>query len=99
MNIEPPILTEQEQTRVQILDSLHRGVCSVIFTKANGEERTMKCTLVSSFLPEKEDTVKLATKNRKSGAVSVWDVEKNDWRAFRIDSVKSWQLIFHEDPA
>jgi len=26
--------------------------------------------------------------------LAVWDLEKNDWRSFRIDSVK--EMVFHD---
>jgi hypothetical protein len=64
-------------TKENLMDMLRNNVVTVTFTKVNGEERTMKCTLMV-LLQESE-----------SKAVSVWDTEMNGWRSFRVDSVKS----------
>ena len=38
----------------EILEDLHKGVCKVTFTKKDGTERVMKCTLVEDYLPKIE---------------------------------------------
>lgn len=77
-------------TRNEMVEKLHEGVCIVTFKKSDGGERVMKCTLVEDMLPSatKEDPLS----QKKIRAVSeevvpVWDVEKNGWRSFRVDSV------------
>jgi hypothetical protein len=72
--------------RDQIMDALHSAICDVTFTKSNGDERVMKCTLNEDIVPPFE--VK-GTKKKNDEVVSVWDIEKSAWRSFRIDSVKS----------
>lgn len=73
-------------TRNELLDALHSAICNVTFTKTNGEERVMKCTLNEDVVPPFE--VK-GTKKKNDDVVSVWDLEKNAWRSFRVDSVKA----------
>lgn len=73
-------------TRSDILDALHSAICDVTFTKANGEERVMKCTLNEDIVPPFE--VK-GTKKKNDDVVSVWDLEKAAWRSFRVDSVRA----------
>jgi len=41
-------------TREQLQDLLRSGTHTVTFTKVNGEERVMPCTLVESYIPESE---------------------------------------------
>jgi len=60
---------------------------TVTFTKMNGEERVMNCTLYEMF----EDIV---STNREK--ISVWDLDKEDWRSFRVDRVKD--VIIHTSP-
>lgn len=67
---------------------LHTGIAQVTFVKKDGTERTMVCTLMPSELPHKEDTLK--PKSSNPDVLSVWDMEKKDWRSFRFDSIISF---------
>lgn len=68
---------------------LHSNVVEVVFTKVNGEKRVMKCTLQESFLPEqKGDTERKKNEN----VLAVYDIDSNDWRSFRFDSVISYNI-------
>ena len=60
----------------------------VTFTKADGTERVMKCTLVPDQLPKVE--IKEDAKSRKESTTSmrVFDLEKKEWRSFTIKKVK-----------
>lgn len=71
---------------------LKAGKVCVIFTKVNGSERTMNCTLSESIVPQVPNT---ETKHKKQNeeVCPVWDVDLNAWRSFRFDSVKSYKEI------
>lgn len=71
-----------------ILEAARQGVITVRFTKKNGDERIMKCTLLSEYLPQQKDIEEVSTKEN-TDFLAVWDVEVNGWRSFRIDSVIS----------
>ena len=82
--------------------TLLKSVATVTFTKADGSERLLKCTLQESFLPVREidqsgvqlETV-ADTQSRKAtneNVLCVWDLENSGWRSFRVDSVKSFEL-------
>lgn len=61
----------------------------VVFTKKDGTERKMKCTLNPDVLPKqeiKEDTVNTKTVN--TSVIPVYDLEVKGWRSFTITSVK-----------
>ena len=60
----------------------------VTFTKSDGTERVMKCTLVPDQLPKVE--IKEDAKPRKESTTSmrVFDLEKSEWRSFTIKKVK-----------
>lgn len=68
---------------------LHVGPATVTFTKADGTERVMNCTLEEAKLPKVE--LKENAKPRKESTTSmrVFDLEKNEWRSFTIKSVKN----------
>lgn len=78
------------QKRNQIKALLENFIATVVFTKKDGTERLMKCTL-------KEDQIIIPAKNtginKTEEVLSVWDVEVNAWRSFRVDSVKEVRLV------
>ena len=41
-------MTYKQET---IVEELHKGVCTVVFTKTDGTDRTMKCTLNPTYAP------------------------------------------------
>lgn len=71
-------------------DELQSNICEVEFTKVNGETRVMKCTLDPSIIPPA--TKKDPLSQKKVRAISeevlpVWDVNKEQWRSFRLENV------------
>ena len=82
--------------RDELIGKLKNNVCVVVFEKKDGTERSMKCTLQEGGIPEatKEDPLsqkKIRSLNEE--VIPVWDTEKNSWRSFRIDSVKSFSVL------
>ena len=72
----------------EIRSMLHHGVCEVTFTKVNGEERTMPCTLDSALLPPQPLKEFHETRLYKPETLSVWCLDKMEWRSFRVANVK-----------
>lgn len=77
--------------REVLVEGLKRNLMKVVFTKVNGEERTMLCTLHESVLPE--STITESTKKVNPDTISVWDIDNNGWRSFRIDSIKEVKVV------
>ena len=71
---------------------LKHGPATVKFTKADGTERVMNCTLEEDVLPKVE--IKEGAKPRKESTASmrVFDLDKKEWRSFTIKSVKSVEI-------
>lgn len=82
-------------SREQIQEELSKNVCEVVFTKTDGTERVMKCTLMPELLPEKPATASKSEERRLGhlGVLPVFDLEKDGWRSFRINSVKSVNIV------
>lgn len=80
-------------SRDKILECLREGTCEVTFTKVNGEERVMECTLQFDMIPEelhpKSDGNSDSEVNTE--VVKVFDLEKQGWRSFRVDSVTDFK--------
>jgi len=74
----------------EMINELKSGICEVEFTKVNGETRVMKCTLDPSIIPvaTKEDPLSQKKVRSVSDEVlPVWDVEREQWRSFRVENV------------
>jgi hypothetical protein len=59
---------------------------TIFFTKKDGTERKLICTLAESKIPS-DKAPKNTGKAKSEDALAVFDVEKQDWRSFRWDSV------------
>lgn len=81
-------------TRDEMLDALRQGVSTVTFTKVNGDERIMECTLRSDMIPEdhlpKTDTNLTDGLDRTIDVIRAYDVRAAGWRSFRVENVKSF---------
>lgn len=78
-------------TKDKIMEFLKANVAEVRFTKSDGTERIMKCTLREDLVVpyvKKTERVKVAN----TDVVPVFDVEKNEWRSFKVDAVQSISL-------
>lgn len=79
--------------KAMVLYSLHNfKKTSITFTKVDGTERTMLCTLHESVVPASNDSNEKKRKT-STGIQVVWDLEAGDWRSFRWDSLKSFSSL------
>jgi len=76
-----------------IKESLSMGACQVIFTKADGSERVMRCTTAPQWIPEDNQPKADSDRMQNPDVQPVWDLEVEAWRAFRWDSVKSAKVL------
>ena len=77
-----------ELSKTNIMNMLKNNIVNVKFTKTDGSERDMRCTLMEAFIkPHDKKTDR--EKKVNEDIVSVWDIEKEGWRSFRYDSIIS----------
>jgi hypothetical protein len=76
-------------TKDEMKAAIAKNVCTVVFTKLNGEERTLHCTSNTEFMPE--DHRPRASVNGREDVIAAYDVVNKGWRSFRIDSVKEFK--------
>ena len=81
-------------TRNELIQTLKHSNCTVKFTKVNGETCEMPCTLQEGVVPayERKTPVKEAKENLD--VLSVWCLDKQAWRSFRISSVQEVRINF-----
>ena len=75
-----------------MMDQLQTSLCRVIFTKLNGEERDMLCTLKEGVIPRatKDPITQKKVRDLNEEVLAVWDVNKKGWRSFRVSNVVSF---------
>jgi dephospho-CoA kinase len=73
---------------------LNSNICTITFTKKNGDQRVMKCTLDEQHFPaiQKEATEVSEVRQKSTEALSVFDVEAQGWRSFRWDSIIKFEM-------
>ena len=79
--------------RETLIKNLQKKAMRITFTKVNGEERVMDCTLQEHIIPETSES------NRKQNeeVLPVFDINKGEWRSFRLDSVTNIELLAYQD--
>ena len=86
---------EKDLTREDVVEMLRNDVATVTFTKADGTERVMECTLLNEVLTQRVPPGMAADKPEKRKkapnphTLAVYDIPADGWRSFRLDSVKS----------
>jgi len=75
---------ELAELRTWLTGLLREEVVNITFTKKDGSERVMKATLHERMVANTNGT------GRKENAevISVTDVEIDEWRSIRLDSIK-----------
>ena len=76
-----------------LIKNLQKKVMKITFTKVNGEERIMDCTLQEHMIPPTD------VNNRKENeeVLPVFDINKGEWRAFRLDSITNIESLQYQD--
>ena len=79
--------------RETLIKNLQNKVMKITFTKVNGEERVMECTLQEHMIPETSPS------NRKENkeVLPVFDIIKGEWRSFRMDSITNIEAFEYQD--
>ena len=79
--------------RETLIKNLQKKSMRITFTKVNGDERIMDCTLQEHMIPQTGES------NRKKNeeVLPVFDINKGEWRSFRLDSVTNIELLEYQD--
>lgn len=79
-----------------------KGVLSVqpakvIFTKKDGTERIMVCTLREHLIPKQEVKEDKAPRKKSDTTLAVYDLDAQGWRSFTVSSVKRVEFAMDEE--
>lgn len=75
--------------RYELKETLSNGIITVAFDKRDGSRREMRCTLKPDLLPPQLLQENETPRKENLDVLSVWDIEANGWRSFRLDSIIS----------
>jgi len=97
-NVENVPLGEDLEFREWLKDMLHEMNEDVIvtFTKADGTDREMRCTTSPSRIPE-DKTPKGVRENTSEEIQRVFDLDKQEWRSFKWNSIKAVNFKLYGD--
>ncbi len=78
-----------KMSRTKLKNLLRKKIVTITFTKVDGSKRVMKATLKDDLIDyepkDSKDTEKVRKENKD--ILSVWDIDANGWRSFRLDSL------------
>lgn len=82
----------------EIREVLRGSICNVQFTKVDGSQRTLRCTLHSDHIPKGDETK--STNSRKprpeyisENVLAVWDLDSLMWKSFRVSNVQKVDVV------
>lgn len=75
--------------RDEMLENLRAGECRVIFTKVNGEQRDMLCTLNFDLIAE-DKRPKSGSTDYSEDVIRAFDINKQEFRTFKVANVISF---------
>jgi hypothetical protein len=95
-------LSESELTvfKEWLKGQLAYGATTVIFTKKDGTERVMQCTISTALVPAEIIVEGVEPKKEKKvneDVCPVYDLEAKSWRSFRWDSVNSVEFTIGKE--
>ena len=82
---------ELNATKQSIANLLRQHEATITFTKKDGSERVMKCTLKEGVVVPHEKTTD-RVKEPKNDILPVWDTEASAWRSVTIPNILSIEV-------
>jgi hypothetical protein len=70
---------------------------TITFTKKDGTERVMNCTLRSDMLPAVEIKEDKTPRKQNDSVLSVYDIDAQGWRSFTLSSVKRVEFVIDSE--
>ena len=82
-------------SKAELKGHLENCIAEITFTKTDGSVREMRCTLMTDYLPQKQidENVRHVPRRENDGVLAVWDIDNQDWRSFRLDSIANINYI------
>lgn len=90
-------LKQLDDNTAKLLEEWLHGVLpqtamTITFTKKDGTERVMRCTLQPEQLPPAPVTEGKTAKKKAEGVMAVYDLDAKGWRSFTVKSITHIQF-------
>ena len=79
--------------RETLIKNLQKQAMRITFTKVDGDERVMDCTLQEHIVP----ATKYTDRKKNEEVLPVFDINKGEWRSFRLDSITNIEVLQYQD--
>jgi hypothetical protein len=86
ISTEPNAFALFPEGRNWLIGVLKQQEVEILFTKKDGTERKMRCTLKDEDIPAVEKKTD-RTKTLNEEVLPVYDLDAQGWRSFRLDSI------------
>lgn len=86
----------QLEFRNWLKNTLQSERMNISFKKADGTVRNMHCSLHPELLPPITQTESNKIKKENSEVLAVFDLDKQAWRSFRLDSIQDFSYNLGE---
>ncbi len=86
-NLKSISTTGLNLSRAELQQALSKLNADITFTKKDGTERIMKCTLRNDVVVPYEKKTDIVREG-KDNIMPVWDLEAEAWRSVNIDTIK-----------
>lgn len=73
----------------EMFNLLATKLCTVTFTKVNGDERVMKCTRMIDRIPE--EMRPKGTEVPNDEVIRAFDIDAQGWRSFKVECVTKFE--------
>lgn len=90
--VKEPLTEQQILDAAALRSKLSVGRWIVEFTKVDGSLRVMECTRDSKLIPQTA-TEKEQTEKAESMTIRVFDLDKSEWRSFRMISLQKMYRV------
>jgi len=80
-------------TKEKLKQLLQKNVLEIKFKKIDGSERIMNCSLIQEIIPISENKTPKKAKPENENVLAVWDLEKDAFRSFRVDSLIGYSVF------
>jgi hypothetical protein len=86
-------LLNADERNQYIRKLLSENDCNITFSKVDGSLRSMPCTLRKEVMPQLAINENQQTRAYKPETLSVWCLDKSEWRSFRVMNVTDIHIV------
>ena len=86
-------LLNADERNQYIRKLLSENDCNITFSKVDGSLRSMPCTLRKEVMPQLAINETQQTRVYKPETLSVWCLDKSEWRSFRVMNVTDIHIV------